>query len=96
MLLPIEQSHQNTILDIQKKIVSAGIYIGSRCAQGAVFSSDITIANAQYSTKNKSIQQVLGDLSSQNTEVLKYFRNLIKNVQSREYIDESNFLIAPK
>lgn len=95
-LIRVEQDHQNSILEIQKKIMTTGVYIGSRCTQSIKFTSDIAIAGSTYKTKGKTIQQVLGDLSSQNTEVLKFFRNLIKNIQSREYIDETKFLIAPK
>ncbi|MCB9806845.1 hypothetical protein H6768_03015 [Candidatus Peribacteria bacterium] len=36
MLLPNVSQHQNSILEIQKKIDEAAIYIGSRCAQGVV------------------------------------------------------------
>lgn len=95
-LLRVEQDQQNSILEIQKKIIAAGVYIGSRCAQGTKFKSDIALSNSNYKTNGKTIQQVFGDLSSQNTEVLKFFRNLIKGIQSREYIDETSFLIAPK
>ncbi len=96
MLLPAEQEHQNSILDIQNKIFQAGAYVGSRCTQGNIFSTDIKLGTSTYKTKGRTLQAVLGDLSKQNTEVLKYYRNLIKNVQSREYIDELKFTIAPK
>lgn len=96
MILPVEQNHQNSILNIQKKIVEAGIYIGNRCTQNKEFKNNVVLTDSLYKTEWKSIKIVLWDLSAQNTEVLKFFRNLVKNVQSREYITTNPLLtIAP-
>ena len=59
MLLPVEYNHQTSILDIQKKIVTAGIYIGNRCTQETPFKTDVALAGSTYKTKDKTIKQVL-------------------------------------
>lgn len=44
MLLPNVSQHQTSILEIQQKIIEAGIYVGSKCAQGLVtFKEDIKL-----------------------------------------------------
>ena len=96
MLLPSTQEHQNSILEIQQKILKASVDIGSKCAQGVVsFDEDVSIGNATYKTKNRTLQEVLKDTNEQTTHVLIFFRNLVTNVADREYIDETHFPIAP-
>lgn len=96
MLLPSTQEHQNSILEIQQKILKASVDIGSKCAQGVVsFDEDVSIGSAIYKTKNRTLQEVLKDTNEQTTHVLIFFRNLVTNVADREYIDETHFPIAP-
>ena len=90
-----EQKHQNSILDIQNKILAAGTYVGSRCSGGIKFKVDIVINKSGYKTKDRTLQQVLNDMYGQTTQVLKYYRNLIKQVASEEYSDETEFTLAP-
>ncbi len=98
MLLTETQSHQNTILEIQQKILDASAEIGSKCAQWVVrFSEDVTLDwGATYKTKDRLLQEVLVDTYDQTKHVLIFFRNLVTNVADREYIDETLFPIAPK
>lgn len=96
MLLPSVTEHQNSILEIQQEILKASIYIGSKCAQGVVtFTEDVSLDNATYKTKGRTLQVVLNDMYGQTTHVLVFFRNLVTNVSDREYLDETHFSIAP-
>ncbi len=94
-LSDVEAKHQNSILEIQNKILLAGDYVGSRCARGIDFRENITINKSGYKTKERTLQQVLNDMYGQTTQVLKYYRNLIKQVASEEHKDETEFTIAP-
>ena len=95
-LLPIELEHQKSVLKIQEKIDNLTNSIGSQCAQIKPFDKDIQLKDSGYLTKWKKIEEVLGDLSSENTEVLKFLRFLITGIHSQEYTDETKFPIAPK
>lgn len=94
-LSTIEQKHQNSILDIQNKILSAGVYVGSRCAGGIKFKENINISKSWYKTNGRTLQEVLDDMYGQTTQVLKYYRNLIKQIASEEYQDNTHFTLAP-
>lgn len=95
-LSAIEQKHQNSILDIQNKILAAGTYVGGRCAANTPFTENITINQSGYKTKGRTLQQVLDDMYGQTTQVLKYYRNLIKQISSNEeYKDNTEFTLAP-
>ena len=95
MMMQVVASHQTSILDMQKKIMLAGQYVGSKCAQSVTFTTDVTLNNSTYSTKGSTLQQVLGDMYQQTKQVLFFFRNLTTNVADRTYIDEIPFPIAP-
>lgn len=97
MLLAAEQNHQNSILDLQKKIIDAGVYIWDRCAHDVIIKTNVPLIHSPYTTQGKTLGKILWDMSAQNTEVLKFFRNLIKEVATdQEYSDETLFPIAYK
>ena len=97
MPLPQTQNHQNTILEIQGKILDTSAEIGSKCAQGVIrFTENVPLENSTYKTKDRLIQDVLLETYDQTKHVLIFFRNLVTNVSDREYIDETHFTIAPK
>jgi hypothetical protein len=97
MPLPQTQNHQNTILEIQQKILDTSAEIGSKCAQGVIrFTEDIPFENSAYKTKDRLLQDVLLESYDQTKHVLIFFRNLVTNISDREYIDETHFTIAPK
>ncbi len=95
MLLPSVQQHQSTILEIETTILSAGRFIGSRCGQAVRFEEDIEITWSLYKTKNRTLQDILTDSYAQTSHVLLFFRNLVTNVADREYLDETQFTLAP-
>jgi hypothetical protein len=51
--------------------------------------------NTIYKTKDRTLQDVLNDLTRQTKEILTFYRNLVTNVADGENLDESNFNIAP-
>lgn len=69
--------------------------MGSRCAGGITFKENITVGTSSYKTNGRTLQQVLDDMYGQTTQVLKYYRNLIKQIASQEYSDNTNFTLAP-
>jgi len=54
------------------------------------------MGNSRYKTKNRTLQEVLNDVYTQNGKVLSFYRDLASNVQNNEYLDESKFTVAPE
>lgn len=96
MTLASVQKHQNNILDIKGKILSAWRFVGGYCAQRVQFKEDITIQGSIYKTKDRTLEEVLTDMTGQTSHVLMFFRQLVTNAVDKEYDDEAQFTIAPE
>lgn len=96
MTLASVQKHQNSILDIKGKILSAGRFVGWYCAQRVQFQEDIAIEWSIYKTKDRTLEQVLTDMTGQTSHVLMFFRQLVTNTVDKEYDDEAQFTMAPE
>lgn len=97
MLLPSAKKHDDYIQDIQQRILETGAEIGGKCAGDVIrFKKDVQIGNSRYKSKNRTLQEVLNDTHTQNSEVLSFYRDLASNVRNNEYLDESKFTMAPE
>jgi hypothetical protein len=56
----------------------------------------VTIDGSIYKTKDRTLDEVLTDMTGQTSHVLMFFRKLVTNADDRNYIDETQFPIAKK
>jgi hypothetical protein len=55
----------------------------------------VSIGDALYKTNKRTLQEVMNDLYGQSSEVLTFYRDLASNIRNSEYMDETNFTVAP-